>query len=82
MSRTKFKVSWEAQDGYVGGSRPQSFSVDIDEFDSSQTLDDITRQLTDDIDNDFEEKVYWHSDNYEQVAQEIFDALQSEEVAG
>ena len=47
MSDT-FKVRWQASDGYVGGSRPQSFTVSDDDLDDDMT-DKELRELFDDL---------------------------------
>jgi hypothetical protein len=38
----KFEVRWEVSDGYVGGGRPQTFTIDAEDFDgmTEQQIED------------------------------------------
>ncbi len=70
----KIRITWEASDGYAGGSAPQHFKVDLEDYEKGAELEDIKTQLSDDIQRDFEEKVTWTCD-LTRYAQEIYDAL-------
>jgi hypothetical protein len=77
----KHRLTWEAEDGYVGGSRPQHLTVRTDDFDESQTLAEIKSQLEADIQQDFEQKVSWSCRNIDSVAEAVFAELQAERTA-
>jgi hypothetical protein len=77
--KRKFRIVWEACDGYAGGSRPQYLTARLDDFEKGQSLEEIKKILEDSIQDDFLGTVYWISENYEGVAAEIFDALEQEE---
>jgi hypothetical protein len=74
MASEKFRVEWDVEDGYVGGSRPQVLSVSLCEFDGD-SLEEIVQYIEQSIQDDFDEKVSWYSHNYKEVAREIFDRL-------
>lgn len=61
----KFKVSWQAYDGYVGGRRPQSFALDAAEITSDMTDDELDVLLQEEAVNDFMQKVTYSIDNEE-----------------
>lgn len=54
----KIKITWEASDGYAGGSAPQCLNVNTEDYEGL-TLEQITDQLHEEIQADFEEKVSW-----------------------
>jgi hypothetical protein len=60
----RFKVTWEADDGYVGGSRPHTFTIDDDAIDgmSEQELKDY---FWEEVEQDFHEKVNYFSSDLE-----------------
>lgn len=70
-----FEIRWEAEDGYCGGSRPQHFEMDLEDFDYDMDLNAIQKQIEDCIQEDFMQKITWSSDNYQEVAVEIKAAL-------
>ena len=51
------KVSWEAADGYVGKSRPQTTRIDDSDILSCETEDEVRDLVRDCIQEDFEQKV-------------------------
>lgn len=58
MANDKIKVRWEADDGYCGGSRPQSFSLDIaDMAESCETEDEALQYLWEEVDQELRNKV-------------------------
>lgn len=74
----KFKINWEAQDGYCGGARPQHTVVSADDFDPEQTLAQIKCDLYDIVEEDFRLKVTPGIENLHQIAEAIYAALQEE----
>lgn len=73
-----FKISWQADDGYCGASRPQSLTISTSDFEGEETLEEIVEQIEDQIQSDFEQKVHWTCSEYKSVAEKIFAALQAE----
>lgn len=64
----KIKVRWEIEDGYMGGSRPQSFSIDLGEMvDSCQDEDEARRYLEEELDSALQERVSWVCPNFDEV---------------
>lgn len=61
----KFKVIWQAYDGYVGGGRPQSFSLDDGDITGDMTDDDLNALLQEEAVNEFMQKVTYSIDNEE-----------------
>lgn len=55
---TEFEVSWEAEDGYCGGGRPQQFTIDVDSFCKEDSEDDLRRLFNDELERDFNEKCH------------------------
>lgn len=54
-----FKAKYEVEDGYCGGSRPQSFTIrpddiDVSPFMTDEKLEDIFYQL---VDEDMQQKI-------------------------
>ena len=70
-------VVWEVDDGYVGGSRPQTTEIDLDEFDADMSDITIIRMIEDYIQEDFLQRVTWEVTNESEVIDEIRDALES-----
>lgn len=61
----KFKVSWQAYDGYVGGRRPQSFTLDAGQITADMTDDELDALLQEETVNEFMQKVTYSIDNEE-----------------
>lgn len=58
MTDDKIKVRWEADDGYCGGSRPQSFTLDLaDMAESCETEDAAMQYLWAEVDQALRDKV-------------------------
>jgi hypothetical protein len=75
---TEIDVTWEADDGYAGGSAPQHLKVSTDDFFEDATIEQVKKQLSEMIQEDFEQTVSWHCKDFEEYAQQIFNALQQE----
>lgn len=76
------RVTWETEDGYMGGSRPQHTEVDDGDIESCDTLDEAMQMVSDAIQDDFEQKVTWYMNNRERIeekVQEILDNREEEE---
>lgn len=58
----KFEVTWEAEDGYCGGSRPHHLTISPDDFDVDDDENALRKMFWDQIQVDFEQKVNPFSD--------------------
>lgn len=56
MSNSHF-VSWQAEDGYCGGARPQLTMISADEIEDEMTEKQLRELLESVIQDDFEQKV-------------------------
>lgn len=54
------KVTWEVDDGYVGGSRPQTVEVDDNELADCENEEQRRQLIEDYVQEDFENKVTWY----------------------
>jgi len=61
-------VRWEIEDGYVGGSKPQSFEIDTDDFDEDL---DILNQLYDFTQEQFDNTISWYIQNEDEVVRVV-----------
>jgi len=55
---TKFNVMYQAEDGYVSGSRPQRFSADPGVIEEGMSDDDLSKLYDVLIQEHFEQHVY------------------------
>jgi len=53
------EVTWEIEDGYCGGSRPQTTEVPDDELDECETESDCQTLIDEYVQADFENTVSW-----------------------
>ena len=68
-------VRWEASDGYVGGSRPQSFKVDAEDFQHCETELEVEELLGEFVQDEFEQRITWSIRNESSVIAEILEAV-------
>lgn len=52
------KITWQADDGYVGGGRPQTCKIPDDEIDECESQEDFEKLVSDYIDQDLQNKVH------------------------
>lgn len=55
--KDKIKITWEADDGYAGGSAPQHVSIPVEEITECENEEEAMRVVRDAIQYDFETKV-------------------------
>jgi hypothetical protein len=68
---SKFNVRWECEDGYVGKSRPQTCTIDIDDMaESCTTEDEAAKYLQAEVQTDFENKISTTIRNHDEVIEE------------
>lgn len=59
----KFQVRYEVDDGYVGKSRPQKFSIDESDIEDDMTEGDLRKFYQEQIDDDFERRIFAFGEN-------------------
>jgi len=57
MSNDKFKLRYEIEDGYVGGSRPQYVDIYAEDFEDDMDEEDIREMIEDLAHEDMIERV-------------------------
>lgn len=53
----KFRVTWEADDGYAGGSAPQRFSISADDVPDDMDDEELRKWFWESVQEDFEQRV-------------------------
>jgi hypothetical protein len=78
---SKVKVRWQAADGYVGGARPQTTTIEASDFEGLSRIE--AEELFDELmDDAFREKVTLECDDYEASLNEIMAAAKDGETSG
>lgn len=62
----KFTVTWEAEDGYVGRSRPHSLPI-YDDLCGDETDDDLENMLFEAVDEHFQQTVSYFIKNKDEA---------------
>ena len=52
-------VTWQVEDGYIGGCRTQKTIIDDDELNDCETQEEREKLISERIQEDFEQKVGW-----------------------
>jgi hypothetical protein len=66
----KIKITWEVEDGYLGRSRPQTTTVDIEkeimsEEDWNELTEDDKKEILDQaVEEDYKQKISFSITNY------------------
>lgn len=55
--KNKIKIKWQADDGYVGGARPQTLHLDPDDFIDCENIEEGMDLVSREVQNDFAQKV-------------------------
>jgi hypothetical protein len=76
----KIKVTYEVEDGYGGGSRPQHVEIDSDDFEGLSKAD-ASLLLADIIQEDFSSRITWVMENYDGAVAELMAAAAKSEAA-
>jgi len=84
MSRNQddFEVTWEADDGYVGGSAPHRFDISADDIEFCGTDEELKNLFWKSIQEDFEQRVSPVCDQEEEFlewAREVIEKRNQEE---
>jgi hypothetical protein len=64
---SKVTVNWEVEDGYMGKSRPQSFDMDLEDFEGCEDHDDYEKALDVAVQEEFNNNISWFAANYNDV---------------
>lgn len=57
------KIRWQIDDGYTGGSRPQSFEISDDELLECESVEEAERLIEDETQTEFEQNTSWYWTN-------------------
>lgn len=77
-----FGVTWEADDGYCGGSRPHHFDIDARDINGDEDEKELRSLFWESVQHDFEQRVSPVSDQEEefvQWAKEVQEQMRQEE---
>lgn len=77
---SKIKVRWEVEDGYAGGSRPQIFTIDPDDFDDDADEREISERLMEIVQDEFEQRISWFMKNESEVIAAVMAAKAEKQV--
>ena len=61
------KIEWEVEDGYCGGSRPQSTEVPDDELQECSSREEQELLVTEYIDHDFVQRISFFVKNFDEM---------------
>lgn len=53
----RIQVTWQAEDGYAGGARPQHAEVYLDNFEAGMSDEEIEKIIDDIVQEDFQQRV-------------------------
>jgi hypothetical protein len=73
----KITIRWSVSDGYVGGDRPQTFKMDLSEFEGCSEKE-IEKIIGDAVEEEFQAEISWACDT-EKFAAEILAKLEGRE---
>ena len=63
----KYEVIWEAEDGYVGGSRPHTLKLNADDCNPYMSDAELQEHLYELVDEDFHQRVSYNINNMEEA---------------
>ena len=61
------EINWEVEDGYAGGSRPQSTSFDESDLDHCETWEEAEHEIWNIAEEDFEQKITFYIKNLDEL---------------
>ena len=64
-------ITWEVEDGYIGGSRPQSTRIPDSDFEYFETEAEAIAYIDECVQDDFDNKITWHYRSYDRMLEEI-----------
>lgn len=75
--KDRITIEWQISDGYIGCMRPQSFVLNLSDFKSYSTREDIENYINICVQGDFEEKVTYRVTNLDEIIIKIEEYLKS-----
>jgi len=70
MMSNEIEINWEAEDGYAGGSRPQTTFIDEDDIaESCETEAEAIEYIYQCVQEDFNQKISWYMRNQNQAVE-------------
>lgn len=79
MPDDKINITWEASDGYAGGSAPQHLTLRMSDFADCDTEEEVTKFLEEAIQEDFAQKVSWGCENFSKHVEDIMKVVRARE---
>jgi t-SNARE complex subunit (syntaxin) len=73
----EIEVRWQAEDGYCGGGRPQTTVIDIEDFSSDMTDEEVMDVIYERVEEDFRQTVSPGVDDIDSAVIEIRAALEA-----
>lgn len=74
----KVAFTYQVDDGYIGGSRPQRMSIDIDELPDDSDMSDVRDYVERAIQEDFNQKISWSCESLDDVVSQLHEALHAD----
>ncbi len=70
-------INWEVEDGYVGGSRPQSFEIDDEDITSCLTVEEAMEMIADATQEEFDNKASWCYRDFDRLKEAVKGLVES-----
>lgn len=71
----EIELSWQVEDGYAGGARPQTTYFDAAEFEGCESREEVQNLLEELMHEELMNKVSWTASNYEVVIESVMASL-------
>ena len=69
------RISWTVDDGYAGGTRPQSLNIDDDELRECESIEEAQKLIDDYVQDEFEMNIHWVYTRYDSMIAELKNLL-------
>lgn len=53
-------ITWEVDDGYVGGARPHEVEIDVEDIKECESVEEVENLIEEMVEADFNDKVSWY----------------------
>jgi hypothetical protein len=73
------EVTWEIEDGYCGGARPQSSDLSFEDFEEDMSYEEITDRVWELVEEDFKQSISFDIDNLDDLVHKIQEHLEERE---
>jgi glutamate synthase domain-containing protein 3 len=81
MKEGIIKIRWQVDDGYAGGSRPQSTEIDKSELEQCDTFEEAKELIENAVQEDYENKVSWSYGDWNGIEETINEVLSKKKMA-